>query len=431
MIKLTYDEALGFIHSRDCFGSNLGLLRIEKLCEALGNPQKNLKYIHVGGTNGKGSTSTMLSEIMIANGYKTGLFTSPYVVDFCERMQINGNMITHDELAELVEEVKPIVEELDDQGICATEFEIVTAVGFLYFERNNCDVVVLEVGLGGRLDSTNVIETPLASVITSISLDHTEILGDTVAKIAAEKCGIIKQGGVTVAYPQLDNEALRVIEKTAKEKNNSLHVGDFSLAVIESEDIFGTRFEYKGVKYSVRLSGKYQVCNAINAIETARAISENGFDISESSIVSGIANAVIAARMEVICDSPLVLLDGGHNEGACNVLHDNLCLNVSGKITAVIGFMRDKDYDSYFKRLSPLFSRIIVTTASNPRSENVDVLCECAKKYCADVIACENSEKAILLAGELLTEGETLVVGGSLYLAGDVRKILLDKFSKI
>ena len=218
MIKLTYDEALRFIHSRDCFGSNLGLLRIEKLTQALGNPQKGLKYIHVGGTNGKGSTCTMLSEIMISQGYRTGLFTSPYVVDFCERMQIDGEMISHEELAALTEKVKPVVEELDVQGICATEFEVVTAIAFLYFARNNCDIVILEVGLGGKLDSTNVIDRPLASVITSISLDHTEILGDTVGKIAQEKCGIIKQGAVTVAYPQMDAQALEVIEKTAIEK---------------------------------------------------------------------------------------------------------------------------------------------------------------------------------------------------------------------
>ncbi len=430
MIELTYDEALGFIHSRDCFGSNLGLLRIESLCQALGNPQKNLKYIHVGGTNGKGSTSTMLSEIMISNGYRTGLFTSPYVVDFCERMQINGRMIPHDELAEIITQIKPVVEKLDAQGICATEFEIVTAAAFVYFAKNNCDVVVLEVGLGGRLDSTNVISVPLASVITSVSLDHTDILGETVAQIAAEKCGIIKQGGVTVAYPQMDPEAFAVVEKTAKEKGNSLHVGDVSLAVIESENIFGTHFEYKGVEYFTRLSGRYQVCNAINAIETALAVRENGFHISDESIVNGVANAVIAARMEIISSSPLVLLDGGHNEGACKVLYDNLSSNVSGRITAVIGFMKDKDYESYLSRLAPLFSRIITTTATNPRSESAQNLCECAKKYCGEVIACENPADAITLAHDLLAEGESLVVGGSLYLAGDVRGFLIDKFSK-
>ena len=424
---MTYDEALSFIHSRDCFGSNLGLLRIERLTQALGNPQNQLKYIHVGGTNGKGSTCTMLSEIMISQGYRTGLFTSPYVVDFCERMQIDGKMISHDELALLVSEVKPVVEALDAQGICATEFEVVTAIAFLYFARNNCNIVILEVGLGGRLDSTNVIDCPLASVITSISLDHTNILGSTVQEIAAEKCGIIKHGGVCVAYPQMDERALDVIRKAALEKGNKLFVGDFSQAKIEREDICGTHFEYRGMKLFVPLSGRYQVCNAINAIETALAVNEKGFAVDERSIIDGIANARIAARMEVISSSPLVLLDGGHNEGACEVLYDNLRENVGGRITAVIGFMKDKDYAPFFERLAPLFSRIIVTMSSNPRTESTENLAIYAKKYCSDVLACDDPNEAIDLAFSLLSEGESLVVCGSLYLASDVREKIFSK----
>lgn len=424
---MTYDEALRFIHSRDCFGSNLGLLRIERLTQELQNPQKKLKYIHIGGTNGKGSTSAMLSEIMISQGYKTGLFTSPYVVDFCERMQINGKMVSHDELASLTQKVKPVVENLDAQGICATEFEIVTAIAFLYFAQNNCDIVILEVGLGGRLDSTNIIDCPLASVITSISLDHTDILGTTVSEIATEKCGIIKQDAVTVAYPKMDEQALSVIEKIAAERSNKLYVGDFSKTKIEKEDIFGTYFEYKGLNLFVPLSGKYQVCNAINAVETALAVRENGFDVSDVSIINGIKNARIPARMEIISSSPLVLLDGGHNEGACRVLYDNIRENVGGKITAVIGFMKDKDYTSYFERLAPLFSRIVITTSSNPRSESVEMLAQCAKKYCEDVIMCENPVEAVDLAFSVMGEGESLVVCGSLYLAGDVREKLFSK----
>ncbi len=393
----------------------------------LGNPQRELKYIHVGGTNGKGSTCTMLSEIMISQGYKTGLFTSPYVVDFCERMQINGKMISHGELAELVAEVKPIVESLDGQGICATEFEIVTAVAFLYFSRNECDIVVLEVGLGGRLDSTNVIDCPLASVITSISLDHTDILGDTIAEIANEKCGIIKQGGITVAYSKMDEQALKVIKKVASERENKLYIGDFSRANIEREDISGTHFKYKGFNLFVPLSGRYQVCNAINAVETALAVREGGFAIDNISIINGIANAKIAARMEIISSSPLVLLDGGHNEGACSVLYDNLRENVGGKITAVIGFMRDKNYASYFERLAPLFSRIIVTTSSNPRTESTEKLARCARRYCSDVLTCEDPNEAIDLAFSLIEADESLVVCGSLYLASDVREKLFSK----
>ena len=232
---------------------------------------------------------------------------------------------------------------------------------------------------------------------------------------------------MTVAYPQMDAQALEVIEKTALEKENKLYVGDYSLAKIESESIGGTRFEYKGFKLFVPLSGRYQVCNAINAVETALAVRENGFPIDDSSIIDGIANASIAARMEIVSSSPLVLLDGGHNEGACRVLYDNLRENVGGKITAVIGFMRDKDYESYFERLAPLFSRIIVTTSSNPRTESTEKLALCARKYCSDVLACENPNEAVDLAFSLLQEGESLVVCGSLYLASDVRDKLFSK----
>ena len=223
------NEAIEYIHSLEKFGIKPGMERIRALCDKLGNPQKNLRVIHVAGTNGKGSTSTMISNILCKNGFNTGLFISPYVTDFRERIQYNGNMIEKAELAQCVEKVKAATDELSIEGIHPTEFEAITATAFLYFEEKKCDFVVLEVGLGGRLDSTNVIDTPCVSVITSISLDHTAILGDTIEAIASEKCGIIKCGAETVAYPFQNEKAMEIIKNTCAERCNVLHVPDFKL----------------------------------------------------------------------------------------------------------------------------------------------------------------------------------------------------------
>lgn len=231
------NEAIEYIHSLEKFGIKPGLERIKALCDLLGNPQDKLKVIHVAGTNGKGSTSTMISNILIKNGFRTGLYISPYVTDFRERIQFNGNMIGHSELAECVEKVRNAVNILLEKGEQTTEFEALTATAFLYYAKKNCDYVVLEVGLGGRFDATNVIKAPFVSVIASISLDHTNILGDTVEKIAAEKCGIIKFGGETVVYPFQADGALNVIRETCDARMNSLKIPDVTNLTIGKQSI--------------------------------------------------------------------------------------------------------------------------------------------------------------------------------------------------
>ncbi len=422
---MTYSQALQFVHSLGRFGIHPGLERIEALCRALGDPQEKLKFVHVGGTNGKGSTSTMLSEILIAQGKKTGLFTSPYVVSFMERIQVNGEPVSEAAFAETIERIVPIVRELAQQGMQPTEFEVITAAAFDLFAGLNCDVVVLEVGLGGRLDSTNIITTPLVSVITSVSPDHMAILGDTVEKIAEEKCGIIKQNGRTVCYPEQPGRVLPIVEQFCNDKHNSFTVPDLSRLEPVRNDVFGTVFRYDGIKYETAMGGAYQMKNAVTAIETARLLGA-----SQESIVQGIRRAKVAARQEVISEKPLVLLDGGHNEDGGRVLGESLRqASLNGRVVAVLGMMADKSIEDYLSFVAPLCREIItVTVGENPRAQAAQALKTAARRFCPDVCACEDACKALRLAKERLQDGDCLLVCGSLYLAGEVRNELIKIF---
>ena len=414
---MTYDNALEYIHSFLKFGSKPGLERIEALLEKLGNPQKNLRIVHVAGTNGKGSVSTMLSNIFRAEGKKTGLFTSPYIVDFCERIQVDGEMISHEKLALLTEKIKPIVEELNGEGIEPTEFEIITAMAFDFYAQENCDIVVLEVGLGGLLDSTNVVEKPLASVITSISFDHTDVLGDTLVKIAEQKCGIIKDGSVTVAYPFQELEVIREIRKTAKEKNNTLFVPDLSLLEMIECTFEKTAVKYKDIEINLHLFGEHQIYNMLTAAETALQLG-----VSEEAIVKGIENTRMPARVEFL--SRDVILDGGHNESGTEMMSKVLSL-FDGN-TVVVSMMADKDVETSVKNLSTNAKRMIATTCSNPRAMKAEELEKICSKYCDEVYAISNPFEAIDKAFELKNDN-LIAVCGSLYLASEVREYLKNK----
>jgi len=255
---MNYEEAIKKIDSLLVFGSQPGLERISKLLELMGNPQNNLKYVHVAGTNGKGSVSNMTASILDKAGYKTGLFTSPHITGFGERMQINFRRISESEIISQVEELFPMVEQLREKGTVITEFEFVTAMAFNWFSKEKCDIVVLETGLGGRYDSTNVIKAPLCSIITAISADHTAVLGDTLEKIAAEKCGIIKDNGNTVFAFQ-EKEVNDVVLKTVYEKNNVMY-NPFRLPVL-STTIHGSDVIYGELKLHIPLVGEHQIFN--------------------------------------------------------------------------------------------------------------------------------------------------------------------------
>lgn len=417
-------EAIEYIHSLEKFGINPGMERIEALCNELGNPQKDLNFFHVAGTNGKGSTSTIISNILIKNGYNTGLFISPYVTDFRERIQLNGEMIEENELADCVEKVRAAIEIISEKGIQPTEFEAVTAAAFVYFKKKKCDCVVLEVGLGGRLDSTNIIDKSCVSVITSVSFDHTAILGDTIEMIASEKAGIIKENGKAVIYPFQDLSALNVIKGVCEKKNNSVSFPDLSALTIGEETLFGTEIEYKNLKFNLKLAGKHMVYNAVTAIE---AVFSSGIELDDKKTVEGIESTVMPARMELIKGNPVILLDGGHNEGCAKALSEFLAKHLSGKkIIMLSSMMADKDYNSYLSKVAVSADIFIATKANVPRSLDSNELMKNAEKYCNNCISISNPTEAVEKALTLINDECALVVCGSFYLAGEIRNQLIN-----
>lgn len=422
---MNYVQAINYIHSLNRFGIHPGLERIEELCRAVGNPQDRLKFVHVAGTNGKGSTSTMIAGALTASGKKTGLFTSPFVSEFLERIQIDGSPCDKAVFAQCVTELEPIVAEMATRDMQPTEFEVITAAAFLIFEREKCDICVLEVGLGGRLDSTNVIDTPLVSVIASISLDHTAILGETVEEISKEKCGIIKENGKTVCYPWQEKEAFDVINDTCERMNNSLFIPNVRGIIAVENRIDGVKFTYNSTEYKLSMSGEYQVYNAVTAIEACRVL---GLD--EKSIKQGIEAAKVPARMEVISTSPLVLLDGGHNEDGGKAVAESLTSMLNGKrIFAVIGMMADKNVESYLEKVASLCSFVAATTvADNSRAMSAKELEEKANKYCKNTKHFNSAQEAIEYARKNISDYDCLLVCGSLYLAGEVRNQLKNIF---
>ena len=363
---MNYSEALEYIHSVSWTFCKPGLERIGELCEKLSHPQKKLKFIHVAGTNGKGSTSAMLDSVLRAAGYKVGLYTSPYIRVFNERMRIDGENIPDDELASLTEYIKPIAEQMSDKP---TEFELITALAFEYFARHNCDVVILEAGMGGRLDSTNIIDTSVLSIITGIALDHTAFLGDTVEKIAAEKAGIIKKG-VPVIYGGADAFAKAVIESKAKEMNSDFTAVDYSTLKINSMELEGTSFDYanySGLKIS--LLGSYQPRNCaivLNAVETLR---KEGLEISDSALREGLSSAKWQGRFEMLSREPLIIFDGAHNPQGIEAAVESVKLYFKNeRICLVTGVLRDKDYTYIASKLAEVAKCAFTFTPDSPRA---------------------------------------------------------------
>lgn len=423
---MNYEQAVNYIHSLLKFGIRPGLSRMDALLALLGNPHKNGKFVHVAGTNGKGSVSTAISNVLVESGLRVGLYTSPYVTDFLERVQFNGAPIEKSVFAENVSKVKNAVDELNENGVEITEFEALTATALLCYKAYNCDVVVLEVGLGGRLDATNVIGTPLVNVITSLSLDHTAILGDTVEKIAFEKCGTIKENGRVVCSCGQPQGALGVIKNICTERHNSLTVPDEKMINVKSSDIFGTVFEYKNIEYSAAMPGAHQLKNMTAVIEACEILKDY-FEISDENIKRGIAKTVLPARVEVVSKQPLVILDGGHNADGAAAFFAALepALIGRGKLYVVAGMMADKAVEN---SLAPLMKRcdgFYAVTPANPRAMKASELAGMAGKYCDDVHCADSPCEAVTAAFSALKENDTLCVVGSLYLAGEVRGELL------
>ena len=410
---MNYTEALEYIHSVSWTFCKPGLQRISELCEKIGNPQNSLKFLHVAGTNGKGSFCAMTESILRHAGYKTGMFTSPYVKVFNERMAVDGEMIEDSELAQLTEFIRPIADAMTDKP---TEFELITAIAFLYFKKHNCDIVVLEAGMGGRLDSTNVITSPVLSVITGIALDHVAFLGDTVEKIAAEKAGIIKKG-VPVLYGGRDESACNVIKETAKNQASAFFRTDHAKLSVKKMTFDGTDFDFdKRQNLHISLLGKYQPENASNVLCAIDILNENGFSISENAVYEGLKNAKWPARFEILSREPLVIFDGAHNAQGIDAAVDSLRCYFDQKVLVLTGVLKDKDYEFIAKKLSLIAKKAFVITPDNPRALNACEYKEILEKNGVEAVPFESVSSALACAKEeALDSGLPLVILGSLY----------------
>ncbi len=401
---MNYNETLKYIHSLGMFSHSAGLERITKVLQILGNPQDCFKSIHIAGTNGKGSVSVMLSSVYKEYGLKVGAFISPFIIDFRERIQINGEYISENDLVYYAKRVKKT-------NIALTEFEFITALAFLYFKEKNIDLLVCETGLGGRLDATNTLENLICTVITKIGLDHIAVLGGTIEKITEEKCGILRNCP-TVTSPCQNPNALKIIKLKAKR----LVVPDVSRLEILKTDRVGNTFIYKGEKFETSLCGEYQIENALIAIETVK---NSGYDIPYNIMCDGLKKATIPARLEIVSQEPLTVIDGAHNPDGADVLARELS-KLNEEPVAIIGMMEDKNVEEVLeKTLKHCKSAIAVTVENNPRSLKSEELCRIANKYCPCETA-NNLNEAIEK-----TKGQPTFVFGSLYLAAEIRKKLI------
>lgn len=418
------DEVMSFIDASKKFGSKLELLRIKKLCELLGDPQKELKCIHIAGTNGKGSTSVFINNILLDAGYKVGLYTSPYIYEFNERIQLNNTPIADTELVDVMNNVSEQVKIMLEEGYeHPTEFELITAAAFLYFKQKECDYVVLEVGLGGTFDATNIIESPILSVITSISKDHTDYLGDTISEIAKNKSGIIKKNCPVVTYMNQEKDALSVIKETAKEKSADLTISDGTTLNMIKCSLSGNEFIYNGEKYETDLIGKYQIYNAITAINVAEVLKKSGVSITDENVRHGLKSARWHARFEILSKEPTIIADGSHNADGMTAFIETVKEAIDSKIICVFGMLKDKDYDYCLKMLSQVTDTVVVTEVpENPRRESVENLSETAKKYIKNVYSQKENADALKLALDLAEKDDIIIALGSLYMMNSIKE---------
>ncbi|HWR24294.1 MAG TPA: folylpolyglutamate synthase/dihydrofolate synthase family protein [Feifaniaceae bacterium] len=423
MEPVTFEEAMRFIHAAQRFGSRLGLKSIGALLARLGNPQDALKYVHVAGTNGKGSVCAYLAAILRAAGLKTGLYTSPYIQRFTERIQVDGVEISEDSIARITARIKAAIAGMEAEGLeNPTEFDIVTAMGFCYFAEQGCDIVVLEVGLGGRLDSTNIIKAPEAAVITRLGYDHTEVLGNTLPKIAFEKAGIIKPGCDVILYPQ-PPEAETVFEEVCTERSARLHKIDLSGIRPREFGLWGQRFAYTGFgEYQISLLGEHQLGNAALAINAARLLQSKGFPVTENAIQKGLLSARWPGRMELVHSNPAVLIDGAHNAQGAAALKRGLQQYFPGKsVIFLAGVLADKDYGDMMREAAPLAERFLTIAPESPRALPAEALAAHLRRYKKPVQAYAKLEDAIEAGLSLCGEGGVFCAFGSLYYIGRVR----------
>ena len=414
---MNYQEALEYVEGCKRFGIVPGLDSIRRLLEKLGNPQEELKYVHIAGTNGKGSVLAMLSSVLTRAGYRTGTYSSPAVLEHRESFQVNRKMIAKTEYARYMERVSRAAEELAAEGFShPTYFEVETALAFLWLQEKGCDIVVLETGMGGLEDATNVIPAPLVCVLVSISMDHMGALGDTLGKIAAQKAGIIKPGSRVVSLKQ-PQEAMEVIRSACEEKGCSLVVADPEKASGIRRSLKGQRFSYGGLKnLSISLAGTWQIDNAVLALETLRALSKTGFPVSEEKVRQGLSEAAWPGRFQVLEGKPLFVVDGAHNEdGARRLMESVRFYFTNRRIVYIMGILKDKEAEKIVRLTCDAPSAVITTSDSeNPRSMPPLLLADLVRPYCANVTAADSPQEAAELARLLAGKDGVVVAFGSL-----------------
>lgn len=428
---MDYKEAMEYIHSFFRFGSKLDLERIEILLNKLGNPEKNLKIIHVAGTNGKGSVVNILGKILEEEGYRVGVYTSPYLEYFEERIKINGSSIGKNDLADLMRIIKEKVDEMIEEGFDSpTEFEVITAASFLYYFIEKVDYVVLEVGLGGRFDATNVV-TPILTIITSISYDHMNILGNTIEEIAFEKAGIIKKGIPLILYPQL-KEAESVILKRAEELKAPVTYVDnkYKKSKIIKENgkyyiEFWSLVEEKEEEFKLGLLGEHQILNSKTAIEAALKLIELGHVIKIVNIKNGIKNVKHNGRFEILKDNPKVIIDGAHNGDGIKKLVSSMNKYFKWeKLIIILGVLKDKEYNLMLKDLGSIGEKIVCVSPLNERALDEEELLEKVLKEGIKGVAFKYYKEAYEYSIKDLGENDILLIAGSLYMIGEFRKII-------
>lgn len=426
---MNYNEVMSYYENLSYNKINLGLERISKLLRELGNPDKGQKYIHIAGTNGKGSIANYTYNILVEAGYKVGIYTSPYLIKMNEAIKVGSEFISDDDFARITSNVKNVIESSpssNKEGL--TCFEILTAVAFLYFYENKCDFVILEVGLGGRLDATNVIEKPLVSVISKIGYDHVNILGNEIEDITREKAGIIKDNSVVVLSPQ-DFQTVPLLIKSYCDKHNT------SLNCVNKEEIFVHNnqneleqiFDYKYIKnLQIKLLGKHQIDNAATAIEVVLALKKYGFNIDESNLVNGLINTRWQCRLELISAKPKIFIDGAHNVDGINTVAEFFKTNFKGeKIKFIFGVLKDKNYKEMIDKIAPISESILTVSPKNERALDAQILSEVIKEYNIRTKACSSVEEAIDLVLSESVDSSIICICGSLYYVGEARNLIM------
>lgn len=425
---MNYEETMKYITETAKFGSKLGLQRTERILQVLGDPHKKLKAVHIAGTNGKGSTTAMISKILLESGYRVGMYTSPYLEEFEERIQIDNRNIPRDDLCEIITKVSKAISQVVEEGFDhPTEFEIITCAMFLYFFEQKVDFAVIEVGLGGRLDATNVI-VPMLSVITSISYDHMHILGNTLGEIAFEKAGIIKEGVPVVLYPQ-EEESLKVFERVSAEKKCKLiKIDRESVEYIETEDIrqrIEVRTEMDNYEVCLSLLGQHQLLNCAVAIRASEELMHHGVAIDKQHVLSALSKVKWHGRLEVMSKAPLVVIDGAHNIDGIRKLADSIDVHFKyRKLYLILGILADKQVEEMVSTIVPKAYNVIAVTPHSERAELAGRLKEIIEDYNPNCEAVESYEEAYNKAVSMCDKEDIVVISGSLYMIGDMRKII-------